>query len=83
MTVLVSSDTDIYISPGFVRRLLADGCNRRDRGFIPGRARVFLASLLMLAHAVRSGNRLRWGLVGEGPAPIGIHVTRTLWPSSK
>ncbi|GAA2805341.1 hypothetical protein GCM10019017_58720 [Streptomyces showdoensis] len=47
LTVVFSSDTDICFSPGLVRRLLADGCNRRGRGFIPGRGVSFP---FMLAH---------------------------------
>ncbi|TXS29376.1 hypothetical protein EAO71_11805 [Streptomyces sp. ms191] len=41
LTVVFSSDTDICFSPGLYGDCLPTGCNRRGRGFIPGRVRVF------------------------------------------
>jgi hypothetical protein len=63
--VLVSSDTDIYISPGLYGDCLPTGATGKAADSFRAGRRFFAASF-MLAHAMASGKRL-----------IGIHVTST------
>jgi hypothetical protein len=71
VTVVVSSDTDIYISPGLYGDCLpTSATGKAADSFRAGR--LSFGSFFMLAHGLRSGKRL-----------MGIHVTSTLWPSSK
>ncbi|GGV91051.1 hypothetical protein GCM10010228_80720 [Streptomyces massasporeus] len=81
MTVLVSSDTDIYISPGLYGDCLPTvATGGAADSFRAGRRSRLL---FMLAHAPGTGKRLFPGLPGNERGPTGIHVTQTLWPSSK
>ncbi|GAA2934160.1 hypothetical protein GCM10010524_69850 [Streptomyces mexicanus] len=95
MTVVVSSDTDIYISPGLYGDCLpTSATGEAADSFRAGRVLVLLSTLVpfMLAHAPGSGQRPERvtdsSVDGRRPprrprAAPGIHVTPTLWASSK
>ncbi|RSR97562.1 hypothetical protein EF917_22075 [Streptomyces sp. WAC00469] len=92
VTVVVSSDTDIYISPGLYGDCLpTSATGESEISFRAGRVLVLLSTLVlfMLAHAARSGSsprgdgrRRRFRFPGPSGAPGRDHVTSTLWASS-
>ncbi|QFX84371.1 hypothetical protein GEV49_28310 [Streptomyces sp. SYP-A7193] len=94
VTVVVSSDTDIYISPGLYGDCLpTDSTDGAADSFRAGPS--LCPRCLPCSHtpppAVRGCGRRLWTAGPGRSAPgrgrtvraTGIHVTRTLWPSSK
>ncbi|MYX25983.1 hypothetical protein GTY75_04750 [Streptomyces sp. SID8381] len=96
VTVVVSSDTDIYISPGLYGDCLptsatGEAADSFRAEHLP--SHVSMLVLFMLAHAPGRGQGRTDraprcdegdnGGNGGGRRGVGIHVTSTLWASSK
>ncbi|MYS50135.1 hypothetical protein GTW46_08660 [Streptomyces sp. SID6013] len=86
VTVVVSSDTDIYISPGLYGDCLPTVSTDGAADSFRARPSLCLGVPFMLAHAPADGQRL-WTAAANGAGTAartpGIHVTPTLWASSK